>query len=175
MDEIRFPHLEQVLNDFARDAKENYKSALRSSDHVASGALSTFEARVVHEGTVYRVTFELEKYWRYVEEGTKAHWPPREAILDWINVKPVVPRPDEYGRIPSPKSLAFLICRSIAGKSPNQEYLRNPQGGTIGTHDLERSSEQTRAWYEERIQKALEEDLQEILRFYYTEIAIRQI
>lgn len=153
MDDIQFPHLTQVLNDFARDAKENYRSALRSSDHIASGALQNFEATVVQGDKEFRVEFDLEKYWKYVEHGTRPHWPPQEPILKWIEVKPVIPRPGRDGRIPSPKQLAYLIRRKIAAV------------GTAGTHDLERSRDATLAWYEQRIIEAVVEDLQAIV-FY---------
>lgn len=44
---------------------------------------------------------------------SSAAFPPVSAIMKWISVKPVIPRPDKDGRIPSPKSLAFLIGRKI--------------------------------------------------------------
>ena len=59
----------------------------------------------------------------YVPQSTKneltkpmgaAAFPPVNAIINWIKVKPVVPRPDKNGRVPSVNSLAYLIGRKIA-------------------------------------------------------------
>lgn len=33
--------------------------------------------------------------------------------MNWISVKPIIPRPDSDGRIPTPKQLSFLIGRKI--------------------------------------------------------------
>ena len=44
---------------------------------------------------------------------SRAAFPPVGAIMNWISVKPIIPRPDENGKLPSPKQLAFLICRKI--------------------------------------------------------------
>lgn len=45
----------------------------------------------------------------------KAGFPPVGAIMNWISVKPVLPRPDASGKMQKlrPKSLAFLIGRKI--------------------------------------------------------------
>jgi hypothetical protein len=41
-----------------------------------------------------------------------AGFPPMSAILNWISVKPIIPRP-RNGKIPTPETLAFLIGRKI--------------------------------------------------------------
>lgn len=45
----------------------------------------------------------------------RAGFPPVGAIMKWISVKPVLPRPDASGKMQElrPKSLAFLIGRKI--------------------------------------------------------------
>lgn len=59
----------------------------------------------------------------YVPQSTKneltkpmgaAAFPPVNAIINWIKVKPIVPRADKNGRVPSVNSLAYLIGRKIA-------------------------------------------------------------
>jgi len=40
----------------------------------------------------------------------------KDRILQWIKDKPVIASPDSRGRIPSDKSLAFMIARSIHQK-----------------------------------------------------------
>ena len=100
----------------------------------------------------------MADYWKFVEEDTKPHWPPLDAILSWIRVKPIIPRPDANGKIPTPATLAFLIGRAMAGKSPNQANCKNPQGGTTGTHDLRDTERAVIPMYVERLQEALHRD-----------------
>ena len=57
---------------------------------------------------------ELADYWKYVENGRKAgKWPPISAIAKWIEIKPVLPRPMDNGKLPTTQQLAFLISRKI--------------------------------------------------------------
>ena len=66
---------------------------------------------------------------------------------------------DKNGNLPTPKQLAFLIGRAMAGKSPNQASLKNPQGGTTGTHDLANTLEEVNKIYLEKIEEAILEDV----------------
>jgi hypothetical protein len=57
----------------------------------------------------------LAEYWKFVEGGRKpGTFPPVDAIRKWIEVKPIVPRPDKNGRLPTIEQLSFLIGRKIA-------------------------------------------------------------
>lgn len=148
--------LEAVLQELGEDVRKGYIETLLRNDHRATGELINSVTAVVDvQGEVYEVKLQLADYWKYVEDDTQAHWPPRGAILKWIKAKPVIPRPDERGRIPKPEQLAFLIRRAIAGKSPNQAYLKNPQGGTIGTHDLQKTLDAIMPVWGEKLRLAL--------------------
>ena len=53
-------------------------------------------------------------YWKYIEYGRRpGKFPPPNKILDWVKIKPVIPRPVN-GIKPTEKQLAFLISRKIA-------------------------------------------------------------
>ena len=149
-----------VLQDLAKDVKEGYQDSLERNDHRASGKLiDSVSTTIEVNGTTYLVWLDnLQDYWQYVEWDTKPHWPPKEDILNWIKVKRIIPRPDSNGRIPTPESLAFLIQRAIAGKSPNQMNCKSPQGGTTGTWDFHKSLDAVLAFYTERLQEALHRD-----------------
>lgn len=145
-----------VLEDLARDAENAYKDNIRNHDHIASGILlQSIHTTIEVRGTTYIVWMEMDDTWKYVEYDTKPHWPPRDAILQWIRIKPVLPSPDENGRIPSQESLAFLISRAMAGESPNPQK----KGGTKGTHDFQTARDGVTAFYEERLLEALERDV----------------
>ncbi len=60
----------------------------------------------------------LPAHWYNVEFGRKPcppsrHWIPTDALIKWIEVKPIIPRPNKNGNIPTVKQLAFLINRAI--------------------------------------------------------------
>ena len=136
--------LEQVLRELGEDVRQGYMEQLLQHDRKATGALlDSVTAIVDGQGDVYEVKLQLADYWKYVEEGTAPHWPPRKAILDWIKAKPVIPRPDSKGRIPSQESLAFLISRKIA------------RVGTEGSHDLQKTLDAIMPVWDEKLRLAL--------------------
>lgn len=150
---IDFTELQQVLQDFAKDIRERYMDVLANNDHIASKKLmDSIKTEVVVGKYSYEITMTLEHYWKYVEYDTKPHFPPPSAILKWIQVKPVIPRPDKNGRIPTPKQLAFLIGRHI------DTY------GTTGTHDLQQTKDDIIAWYKDKISAALGRDMTNYIR-----------
>lgn len=123
-------HLKQVLTAYAEDAERLYKDNLRNEGKIASGELLDSVHAVVtgDDAVAYEVKLNLAYYWKFVEGGSKgkvssplgavypAHWPPVDALLNWIQVKPVIPRPLANGKLPTPGQLAFLIGRKIYTK-----------------------------------------------------------
>lgn len=158
---IDFTELAKVLEDLATDIRENYKEHLRFNDRytergVPSGyserLIDSVKTQVVAGDRAWEITMTLNDYWKWVEDDTRPHFPPVSKILEWVEIKPVIPRPDSRGRIPSPRSLAFLIGRSIA------KY------GTKGSHDLEKTKDGVIPWYRERIAAALGRDMENYIR-----------
>lgn len=153
MELLELTELRKVLEDFAVDIRDRYKDVLANNDHIASRQLvDSIRTQVIVGESAYEVTMTLADYWKYVENDTRPHFPPPSAILKWIEVKPVIPRPDANGRIPTPKQLAFLISRKIARE------------GTKGTHDLAQTKDNILPWYKERIEAALGHDMQNYIR-----------
>lgn len=145
--------LHQVLQDFAKDIQDRYKDVLANNGHIASHDLvNSIKTEVVVGDQFYEVTMSLAEYWKYVEYDTKPHFPPPNALIRWIEVKPVIPRPGKNGRIPTPKQLAFLIGRHI------NTY------GTTGTHDLQQTKDDIFAWYKDKITAALGRDIANYIR-----------
>lgn len=153
MELLELTELQNVLQRFAIDIRDRYRDVLANNDHIASRKLvDSVRTEVVVGDHYYEVTMTLMDYWKYVEEDTKPHFPPPDAILKWIQVKPVIPRPGANGRIPTQKQLAFLIGRKIARE------------GTTGTHDLAKTKDDILPWYMEEITKALGHDMQNYIR-----------
>lgn len=153
---IKFPKLANVLYEFAVEVRNLYQDNLILNNRIASGnLLNNIEFNVKTSDSTYSVIFSMEDYWWYVENGRKAgKWPPMDKILEWIKIKPILPRPSNE-KLPTPKQLAFLIARKIG------------EEGTQGTGDLSYSIETVFERYRQRIYEALYSDIDEaIIKIY---------
>lgn len=113
---LTFPNLEKAINDFVSDFVETYKGLLIRDNKKATGDLirSIKPIEIQFETNSYSGSISLAHYWKYVEYGRRpGKFPPPNKILDWIKIKPVIPRPVN-GIKPTEKQLAFLISRKIA-------------------------------------------------------------
>lgn len=154
MELIQLNELLQVLMDLARDIEDNYKEQLAASGRYTTeyALIDSVRTQVRVGDSGYEVVMNLNDYWKYVENGTKPHFPPPDKILTWIQIKPIIPRPDALGRTPTENQLAYLIGRKIARK------------GTEGTHDLEKTKDAIIPFYRERIAQALGHDMENYIR-----------
>ena len=158
---IQFDNLRAVLEEFAQEFKDQYRAGLLShgrftqygEDRLVDSVDANQVQAMVREGDeAWTVTINLNEYWKYVENDTRPHWPPPSAILRWVEIKPVLPHPDANGRIPSPRSLAYLIGRKISRE------------GTTGSHDFKTAQETTIERFRVRIRVAMIKDVQNYVR-----------
>ena len=157
-----FPKVAEVLERYGKEFIELYKVNLAMSGRPASGRLSNSLNYKVSIGTnVYAVDISLLDYWKYIESGTRPHWPPVSAIREWIKVKPVIPRPFENGKLPTEDQLAFLIARKIS------------RVGTEGINDFERANQEIFSRMEMSIAEAVTEDLQRQVSIIFTDFEKR--
>lgn len=149
MDELlNTDNLRAVLMEYGIAVRNLYQDRLILHDRIASGELlNSVNVHVEQGDGSYEVQLDLADYWRYIEMDTAPHWPPPSAILKWIQVKPVLPRPMKNGKIPTPQQLAYLIGRKIA------------VFGTKGIPDLTDSVEDMNRAFRERIAAALAQDM----------------
>ena len=160
MDELfDLNELLQVLMDLANEIEENYKQKLVESGHYTTdyALLDSIKTQVVNNDTGYEITMTLNDYWKWVENDTKPHFPPVDKIREWIQIKPIIPRPNSLGRKPTENQLAYLIGRKIYNE------------GTTGTHDLERTKDAVIPMYRERIAQALGHDVENYIRKVFKE------
>ena len=153
MELINLTRVMETLEEYAQAVRNEYQDNLIRSDRIASGdLLNSIEYHIEQNGMEYEVKLELSKYWKYVEYGTAPHFPPMNKILEWIMVKPVLPKPNEDGNLPTPKQLAYLISRKIA------------KNGTEGSNDLQDALDKINAEYSDKLVYALQEDLDTIMK-----------
>lgn len=147
MELLSFENLRQTLEEYGQEVRNLYQDKLITHDRIASGELlNSVEFQVEGDGQRWEVSLNVAEYWKYVENDTRPHWPPVNKILEWIRAKPVLPRPDKNGKLPTPEGLAFLIARKIS------------RAGTKGTHDLEESIEEINERYRDKIALAIAKD-----------------
>ena len=60
------------IKQIANDLLERYKASIRDNGHTASGDLErTASYKVEFNGRWLEISFNLQSYWKYLENGTK--------------------------------------------------------------------------------------------------------
>lgn len=138
--------MEEVLQRYGKTVATEYaRLAPEATGNLAGSVMFSVD----HRGIQYKVILDLLSYWKYVEYGRRAgKMPPIQAIMDWIKVKPVIPR-EINGHLPTERQLAFLIARSIG------------ENGIEGKHVLETANTKTQEQMIESIKQAFLEDIGE--------------
>ena len=146
---IDLPHVQAVMEEMAIAIRNEYQDNLIRNDRIASGdLLNNIEYEITRGDFTYTIYVKMKDYWYYVENGRKAgKMPPIDNILNWIRVKPVLPRPNAEGKLPTPQQLAFLIARKIG------------EEGTQGTQDLRKATDTIWDTFEDRLYEAIDEDV----------------
>lgn len=143
-----FTNLKKALEDYMEAVSRVYKGKLQSDGHKATGKLiGSVKATVQIGSTQYTGELRLEDYWKYIEYGTKPHWPPPQSLLKWIQAKPILPKAIN-GITPSQDQLAYLIGRKISKEGTKA-------GGELGD-----TIDEVNAIYRPIIEAAVEKDLQ---------------
>lgn len=159
MEDNQFTNLMAVLDEYGNAFRNLYQDKLINEDKIATGdLLNSVEYRVSVDGTAYEVVLHLENYWKYIETGRPqgSRMPPPSAILEWINAKPVVPRPDDKGRVPTPTQLSWAIAKGIK--------KRTDAGPIPGTPIMAETAAELNAAYRPRIAAAFKADTLQLLR-----------
>lgn len=114
------------------ELKSLYQNQLE--EHNATGKLSQFDYDIEWDEKSFRVYFNLQEYWKWVEYGRRAgKQPPITPIEEWIKVKKIVPK-TRNGRVPTTKQLAFAISKSIGEHgTPANKPLSNALGSVEAT------------------------------------------
>lgn len=138
----------EVLKEYAIELRNTLQDSYITDDRIATGdLLNSVEYIIEKDDRQIEVSLQLEEWWKYVEEDTKPHFPPPDAMLNYVKAKPVLPKPDKNGKLPTPNQLAYLIGRKIS------------EVGTTGTHNVRDTVRLMNERYEEKIGQAISEDI----------------
>lgn len=164
MELINLENVRQTLEEYANEVRNLYQDNLITNDRISSGGLlNGVEYIVEQNGQEYSVSLELNKYWKYIEYGVQGKkntkspyknpgWKAFPAIMDWIMVKPVLPRPFDNGKMPKPKQLAYLITSKIV------------ENGTEAGEELQDALDVINEKYQNKLVYALQADAENILK-----------
>ena len=162
-----FENLYEVMKTYGESILTTYQEKILDNAFASGGLIEGSRSYVVeYKEGYYEVEISLPFYWKYVEEGNAPAglypninangkgWGAYPHILNWIRIKPIAPRPDTKGKVPTPENLAGMIVHSMI------------ENGTEGRHFMEeaiKANEDYLALIDEAVMMDLEKDLDDIM------------
>lgn len=119
---LKIQNTRRFLRDvYTYSIESRYKQNILNSDKVVTGNLiDSIKVRYRTSGYIIDIYLDELNYGYWVNNGRKAgRFPPVDAMLDFVRLKPIMAKPDKKGKLPTEKQLAFLVGRSIAEKGFN--------------------------------------------------------
>ena len=159
--DIVFNNLYNVLKAYAEDFERVTKKKLIDEDKVASGALvESIKTRVEINGSIYTVYLDSKDYLKWVESGTRPHFPPTAPILKWVREKKAIATREKTGdkSLPTERQVTYLVQRKIG------------LYGTEPTRVIATTQEELNAVYMEKLQDALLQDVTENLQSIHIQL-----
>ncbi len=167
-----FENLRRVLAEYGEAVVAAYRREMEERGKNASHNLERkLRVEVVADGgglfgQAFAVDLHLPAYWYNVEYGRppcppSKRWIPVDALIKWIQIKPIIPYPDKNGRIPTTRQLAFLINRAI--NDPDRRGDDPPRPGIAPTPVLQSSVEAVDAQFIPRIEAAIYKDVEQFV------------
>lgn len=123
--EIQLIEVRKVLTEYKTRFEELVKTKIQEKDKIASGnLLASISTKIEVDGSVYTVYLNSLNYLKYLETGTKPHWPPTEPILRWVKDKRLPTRELTGDKsLPTEKQLTYLVCRKIAKEGTEKNFI----------------------------------------------------
>ena len=147
--EIQLIEVRKVLTEYKTKFEELIKAKIQEKDKIASGnLLASISTKIEVDGSVYTVILNSANYLKFIETGTKPHWPPTEPILRWVKDKRLPTRELTGDKSqPTEKQLTYLVCRKIAKEGTEPNYI------------IAETIEELNEIYLKRLQEALKIDI----------------
>jgi hypothetical protein len=147
--------LRKAMNKYGEEVITELAVQLRKADKIATGDLiKSLDYDLIEALGTISLNIKAADYLSVVDKGRKKQKtpPPQQAILKWINIKPLPRWRDKKGRFISKKSQAFLIARSI-GKN-----------GIKATNVIKKSMNKVRKIQAKLIAEAAQEDIRRLVQ-----------
>jgi hypothetical protein len=117
MAKSEYENLKKAMEKYGEEVITELAVQLRAADKIATGNLvKSLDYDLIEALDTIVLNIKAADYLTVVDKGRKKNKkaPPQQAILKWVNVKPLPRWRDKKGRFISKKSQAFLIARSIS-------------------------------------------------------------
>ena len=99
-------------------------------------------------GNCYEIVFDAPAYWQYANDGRRpGKMPPINVIADWVKRRNITPYALKNGKLPTEDQLAFMIAKKIG------------RDGTTGIHFLEKSIDEQKSYWDDKISEAISNDI----------------
>ena len=99
-------------------------------------------------GNFYEIEFNAPAYWKYANGGRPpGKMPPVNVIADWVKRRNITPYALKNGKLPTADQLAFMIAKKIG------------RDGTTGIHFLEKSIDEQKSYWDDKISEAISNDI----------------
>ena len=99
-------------------------------------------------GNFYEIIFNAPAYWKYANDGRRpGKMPPVNVIADWVKRRNITPYALKNGKLPTTGQLAFAIAKKIG------------RDGTTGIHFLEKSIDEQKSYWDDKISEAISNDI----------------
>lgn len=137
MTEIKWTKLHKVLKEYADYFINKARENIGANNSYATGKLGdTMDSIIEITDNNISVKISLQDYWEYLDKGTKPHYPPIQAIKEWVEVKNIDISP-------------YAIQKSIGEKGTQPHPFFND------------AKDETYRAFEQRIYYAIQEDIAE--------------
>lgn len=156
---MEWTNLYKVLNEYGEALRNKLQDEYIKDNKIASGELlNSCEYVVEYDERQISVSLDLASWWKYVEYGRQpGKFPPPDKILEWIRIKPIIPREGVNGKLPTEKQLSYLIGRKIA-----------LEGIDAGNY-LQMSVKEINDTFNEKIEEAITKDVNDNLTVIFSE------
>lgn len=142
---LAWNHLRKVLEEGTQYLLDRSRSGLPDNYELRNKISFTLSVR----SSEFQITFNAPEYWKYVNSGRgPGKMPPIDTMVEWIERRNITPKAVN-GKLPTIRSLAFLIARSI-GKN-----------GVKGNSFYDIALEDFESIFSDRIADAITEDISE--------------
>ena len=99
-------------------------------------------------GNFYEIEFNAPAYWKYANDGRRpGKMPQVNVIADWVRRRNITPYALKNGKLPTTDQLAFAIAKKIG------------RDGTTGIHFLEKSIDEQKSYWDDKISEAISNDI----------------
>lgn len=163
--DLRLTNVKRILDEYAEKFQELVKRKMMEKDEygynrVASGnLLASIKTEIEIGNEKFTVYLHSKEYLKYLELGTKPHWPPPKPILEWVRNKKLPTRENTSdSSLPTEKQLAFLISRGIS------------KHGTKPYPIIANTMEELNEIYIVKLKEALEQDITEYLPIIHIQL-----